>query len=113
VVAEGKIQPSRLGPSRMPASTSPITGGWPTRPTTQLTTRAAIITAAIASINRPKVCSALRGWAATQRPAFNTWLEGQCTEATASPGDARNGTTTSPITAARIFHPLAVASDEP
>ena len=60
---DGAIAPSSVGPSRIPASTSPITGGCPIRPIRFRTSRAKRITTAIDSISRPKICSFVGGFA--------------------------------------------------
>ena len=72
--ASGATVASSVGPSRMPASTSPITWGWPSRPATAPTPLAASMTAAMASMSCPKTSSAPGGRApaAASAPAAST-----------------------------------------
>jgi hypothetical protein len=56
--AAGASQPSSDGPRTMPATTSPMTGGWPSQAKPRPSSRPATITAASAS----RTCSSASSW---------------------------------------------------
>jgi hypothetical protein len=90
----GASRPSSDGPSRMPATVSPITGGCPNRRSTRLVTRATAITAASASRTWNSVSGDARRLAGpgAGRPAGGT---GSCSPHARI---ARNTATAPPVT---------------